>query len=388
MPDRRKYKETAYLIFIFAMGIAKNDAILLPSYLSLLLICIGLIFWLGAICASSYTIKERIIQLGLLLVCGIAGFFNHHMGPLLAVMVIIALKDVDISRVLWVVLGIQVACLLFNGSIFIVNIIAGNGIDGYYQQRNVMGLLKVSEQYRIFLGSLHPNNTQKFVCVVSVLLLYLKLPRIQLRHILILTIVNLGVYLLTFSNTGLTLWFFTAFIMWRIKKEDNWIQRISRISQWLFLALVIAIVCVVIFYTPDNPIAGLVNRLVTGRVLWAHQHWTAVGFTMWGRTLNTELGGELDCGYVNLLLNYGFIIFLIYCGVVFLLLKRLGRRKAYPEQAVLWFFHLFFIMESFIMVVPVNVTFIFIADLIYSNGTQDVPRQKGGQAVHAYRKFN
>lgn len=366
-------QEKLYLIFFFAMGIARNDAFHLPRMLSLFLMAIGGISWTLKMVLDKDTFWERVWQLLLLCVGIVSAYYNHHLGQLLAVMVVIGLKEVNIRSVLEAVLCIHMAILMVNGICFFMSLIDSGGVNGYYESRRILGIWDVSEQYRMYFGNLHPNETQKTICIFSALWVYLNNSEKKMLHITVFTLLNLAFYLFTLSNTGMMLWLLFAVLMILSKAQHRWMEYAGKVSPVLLLVMIMGIVGISYLYSPDNTFLRFINTCVTGRIKWAHANLDATGLSVWGKSLNASVGYEsLDCGYINMLLCYGMVLFLVYCAGVAVLMRKLDYRTKYREMILVWLFQLFFIVESFVFVVWSNVTFIFMGIVLYEiqGGTQ------------------
>lgn len=358
-------KERMFILFLVFMSMARNDGVPLPKVISLILMVCGVMCWVYVMMSTTFTKRERVCQFILLALAAISVGMNRHLGTLLACMVIVSMKDVDLKKALWAILYIQIITIVINDGIFIAGIIAGDGIRGYYQQRNVMGVLSIEEQYRVYFGTLHPNGTQKLICLISVLLLYLRYDHLKASHIIILTLLNILFYFLTFSNTGLLLWFLSAFVIYWVKAHVRWIDWIGKAGPFIFCALV-GVVLYGSFHYSEQSVVAVLNRWITGRFLCAYQHIAATGLSAWGKEMNPIMSGvDLDCAYINILLFYGYIVFSGYCIGCFGLLVTLKRQGRYLDIIILLILHCFFVIESFIMVIYMNWTFLYMGRFLY-----------------------
>lgn len=347
------------------MGIARNDAIPMVRQVSAVLIIAGILCWIIKLLNDTYTVKERLWQAALLCIGALAAYFNHHLGCLLIIMAIIGMKNVRFRIVLSAMLGIQTAALVIHSSIFAADLLTGK-VDGYYETRRVLGLWDISEQYRIFFGELHPNGIQKLIGMVSAIWSYLNYKKLCMKHLAVLTCVNIAFYFITYSNTGLMLWLVFAAMLLITKKEFAWLDQAAKISPWLFLFMAAFIVAITYFYSPKNMLIEFLNRCVTARFHWANEHLYASGLSLWGKSLDPDLAYlPLDCGYINLLLCYGTVLFGMYILGTAFTLRYLADKKMYPEIALVWFLQLFFIIESFILVLWMNATFVYMSGLLY-----------------------
>lgn len=360
-------KEKLFFMFLIFMSIARNDGVPIPKILSLFFIVCGALCWSLLMFGSDYTKTERFIQVFLLGIAVVSVIQNHHLGTLLAAMVIVGMKDISLKRALVVIVCILTVVLAFNAVIFMVGILSGNGPSGYYQQRNVMGIFDIEKQYRVYFGILHPNGSQKVVCLISMLILYLNYKFLRLRHVVLLSIVNCAFYMITFSNTGLLLWFLSVLIIYLLKTHEEWEKCVGKMIPPVYI-LMLAVVLYCTFFYSESSIIAILNRWLTGRLSLANQYIRAMGMSIWGQNVSSALGGlDLDCAYVNLLLSYGCIVFFSYCAGVFGLLICLYHKRKYLDMVLLMLLHCFFVLESFIMVVYMNWTFIYMGMCLYES---------------------
>ncbi len=120
-----------------------------------------------------------------------------------------------------------------------------------------------------------------------------------------------------------------AFLLWakiRSQKSQNHKYLMTKplqigcILSYPIIALVMTIVSV--FYSDDNPVLNLINRLISGRLVLGQTGFNRFDILPFGQLIemNTEPPKEyffLDCSYINILLRYGLLVFL---GVMFICL--------------------------------------------------------------------
>lgn len=360
-----KKSECLYLAFFFCMSMGRNDPVDLPRGLSIALILTGAALWVWKMVLEPCTVRERLAQAGLLGVCGAAGYFNGHMGPLLCAMVMLGLKNVRIRYVLCLMVSVQVFALLMHGKDLLLSF-AGGEAPGYYENRRVFGLWNISDQYRHFWGTLHPDEAQKILCCASVTGASIGLKRLKLWHIGALTMINVGTYFLTLCNTGIMVWLLCAAVLIYLIKMQRVPAIVLAAGPYLYLIMVAAVLLIAALYDSSNPLLAFVNQAVTGRFAWAHDYMYATGISFWGRTLSDEVVYKgLDCGYVNFLLNYGCILLGLYAAGVFCAIRRLAREKRYGDLLVICFLQLYFMVESFMAVIWMNAAYLYIGEVFF-----------------------
>lgn len=327
--------------------------------------CLALLF---KILGTKYTKKE-------LAVIGIIGFFGvmnalytGQMGILLVAFFIMGMKDVSLRKIFSLMLGIQIILFVLGVVPDLIMIAAGGEVRGVTLEKSIMGVTEARDQFRVGLGFIHPNAFQQNIAFISMLTIYLFQSKIRIWHLAILLAANIGFYALTYSNTGLAVFiiYFMLYLLYRYQYHIAGFMGIC--SRYIFLVLVAVNLYIAWAYSPGNHFYDKLNRFMVGRLVWSHEYLNAVGLTWWGRDImKADLPYKyLDNGYMVAILGYGCVVFVLYCVMVYRLLRVLYETEQFLAIFMIGAVHIYFIMETFMMSALLNYTFVFFAGMIYT----------------------
>ena len=243
----------------------------------------------------------------------------------------------------------------------------GGEWSGVYQGRKILGILGGTEQHRMSLGFYHPNELHRCVFTITALIVCIYIKRLKGWGLLLLFLLNLATYLLTFSNTALvvgTFFFFMILCDRKYKGMEVWVSKNSKV---IFLVTVLFIILACLLYSTDNSVLEMVNNLLTGRVRWAHEYSKAVKLSLWGRNIeNVQVPYKgLDCGYVHVLLRYGVVVLVVYCLCVYRLLEKMHENGLYIEAFFILSLQLYFVMENFLLIAFQNYTWLYLGCILF-----------------------
>lgn len=375
--NKLKVKEYCYYVFLLTLGIAKGTDTVIPPVANLILTAIGLACGFISLVLIEYNFKEKVIG-GCLIIIGIISAISiHKLGVLLAVVMILGAKGVSYSRAFKTLFIVQIFALSYNAIPTLINLMTGNAIDGFYQERKILGIFYIGDQFRTGLGFLHPNFLQICICLGSTLILYANYDKIKIHHIIEVFFVNLFFYFLTYSNTGIALNFVYCLFLIMSKKYEGLADFFSRYCKYIFLAIAFGSVLMGYLYN-GNGITVVISRLLTGRFQWAHQYIEMFPMSLLGQKMTgNETGISLDCGYIYVWLKYGILVFSVYCFGIYRLLAKLSKEKKYAEIAVIMLLQFYFVVENFMMICFKNYSFILLSSLIFCE-KECILRRKAG----------
>ncbi len=95
------------------------------------------------------------------------------------------------------------------------------------------------------------------------------------------------------------------------------------------------------FYNPENPILSAIDKALNYRLGWGYEGFSRYDTTLWGQYVEMQGNGGttekvtdyffLDCSYVNILLRWGFVIFVLVLLVLVVLML-----KNWKDHLFLW----------------------------------------------------
>lgn len=230
---------------------------------------------------------------------------------------IFAAKSVDMGKVLRCV-GISALA-----AALIVAVLSLFGIGGAIVDTRDYGRGMVESRY--CLGFSHANNLHGTVWYLMCLYVYIFRDKIGWKSYTVLTIINIGMYLLTGSRTGVAVAeaVVLAGLMHTYLNKYVWGKMWPYIAGMLaFLAtIVITVVSVSVdCYTGYGPVLNKLNSITTGRLSLAYQS-AYIGdwrpFMQGGAHVST-----VDNGFAAVASDYGYVALIVFVAfIVWLLIK-------------------------------------------------------------------
>lgn len=370
-----------YCVFIFLWGITKGIDIGMPRWLSLLCIVTGGVFWLLKVVRTKYTMREIYIIIALLSIGLLSYGSIRRLGVMVAVMIVIGAKGTDYRQVLKVLLSLQIILMVSRVVPELLAVSRGAEWSGLYQGRKILGIWGGSEQYRISLGFQHPNELQKTFFMITALIVCVFYERLKKWQITLLFLMNIAVYVLTFSNTGLAVSMLFFLMVLNLDKHDRIITWVSKNSRYIFVLTVLSVIFLCVMYSEDSRLLDMVNRLLTGRVRWAHEYINSVRFSLLGRDIeNAQVPYKgLDCGYIHVLLRYGTVILAAYCIATYELFKKMHEKGLYVEVFLMLSFQFYFVMENFLLIGFQNYTWMLLGCILLDDNGRSVTAEIGSK---------
>ena len=305
---------------------------------------------------QSYTVRNLICSGIVAAICLYSSLNAHYTSPLLSLLLILALQDVDLSHVLrigyrtkTVIIAVHVICYI--AFILVspesVTIAYRSGIPRHY----------------FFLG--HPNFFTTIVVWTCLEFLYVNYDRIRGGHLAVILFVNAAFYYFTGSRSG----FFVLLIVtvFAILDKVNFLpiravaQAFARYGFGVFSVICIALTAV---YTPAISSGArkfwlVINDLFHGRLVFGAYAYHDFGYTWLGRVLRMPekvyynghwLDGVIfDNSYQWLFLLYGSVFLIIIALAFFLAAKKMNN----IEKIIICAFILFAMTENYIVNVAV-----------------------------------
>lgn len=321
--------------------------------LTFLLFCIK-------IALTKYSRKEWLCILLFGGIMFVSYLVNERDETVRVVAFIAACKGMDIKKVMKVVFWVTLT-----GCAMLV-VLSVTGVYGIVSLTDDFGR-GVGEQLfetRYVLGMGHPNALHCMIWMLVVLGVYSYANQLKGYHFLVFMALDIVLYLLTKSRTGVIVWaFFVAltFVMWYSKK-----CRENR-NVYIFGA-VIVLGCVVFamigshventYFTPDSLMHKL-DKIFNGRYQSCYAV-EAARLENWKLFAAPENTKYFDAGFVRLFYWYGIIPGLIYIGMNVYLLYQSYREKDYVMFTMLVSFSIYNLMEAHFISVYLLRNYLFV----------------------------
>lgn len=317
--------------------------------LTFVLFCIKVI-------TTQYSKKEWIAIAIAGILVSISYLVNDKDEVVRAAVFVISCKNIDVKKILKVVLGITLA-----GSAILFVLAASGTFGAMTMTANFgRGPFPGIVETRYCFGMGHPNAFQCMMYMMTVLCLYIYVERMKWYHFVLLFLINVITYHYTDSNTAMLVIGATiigAAIMKYVPilKNLKWIY-------WLSAAFVLALVIfsAVGSYTGRETqfMYGL-DQVLNGRFQYAHaiENARVENWTLFSNRLNTEF---FDQGFIRLFYWYGIIPGIMYVLANLYLIYQSYQKRDYMLLIIVVGFSLFSMMEAHLISVYILRNYLFI----------------------------
>lgn len=317
--------------------------------LTFVLFCIKVI-------TTQYSKKEWIAIAIAGILVSISYLVNDKDEVVRAAVFVISCKNIDVKKILKVVLGITLA-----GSVILFVLAASGTFGAMTMTANFgRGPFPGIVETRYCFGMGHPNAFQCMMYMMTVLCLYIYVDKMKWYHFVLLLLINVMTYHYTDSNTAMLVIGATiigAAIMKYVPilKNLKWIY-------WLSAAFVLALVIfsAVGSYTGRETqfMYGL-DQVLNGRFQYAHaiENARVENWTLFSNRLNTEF---FDQGFIRLFYWYGIIPGIMYVLANLYLIYQSYQKRDYMLLIIVVGFSLFSMMEAHLVSVYILRNYLFI----------------------------
>lgn len=317
--------------------------------LTFVLFCIKVI-------TTQYSKKEWIAIAIAGILVSISYLVNDKDEVVRAAVFVISCKNIDVKRILKVVLGITLA-----GSVILFVLAASGTFGAMTMTANFgRGPFPGIVETRYCFGMGHPNAFQCMMYMMTVLCLYIYVDKMKWYHFVLLFLINVMTYHYTDSNTAMLVIGATiigAAIMKYVPilKNLKWIY-------WLSAAFVLTLVIfsAVGSYTGrETQFMYDLDQILNGRFQYAHaiENARVENWTLFSNRANTEF---FDQGFIRLFYWYGIIPGIMYVLANLYLIYQSYQKRDYMLLIIVVGFSLFSMMEAHLVSVYILRNYLFV----------------------------
>lgn len=254
-------------------------------------------------CIKAATTKYSGKEWGCILLFGAVAvtsyFVNHRDETVRAAVFVIACKDVDLKRMLKVILAVTLA-----GSV-VLFVLSAAGIFGVFSLTTDFGREKVETRYCFGMG--HPNAFQTMLLMMSTVYIYLHGKDLGPAHLVLTGAASIAAYIFTDSNTGLL-------VMLAVIAGAALLRYVEPLRRGRLVYILGAVLLLlIVFFSAygshvgaDTPFMYRLDGLLNGRFRSAYRIEAAriENWTLFGNPDNAEY---FDQGFIRLFYWYGII---------------------------------------------------------------------------------
>lgn len=272
---------------------------------------------MAKIALTKYSLKEWVAMVVFFMLGAVSYFATGRNEILRIVAFVIAAKDINLKTMMKVTFYTTLAGVLALMLLSLTGVLGWIYMDANYRD---MGI-----ERRYCLGLGHPNALHCMIWALLTLGIYLYFEKLKWYHYLLLEALNMGVYLLTDSRTGMlaataTVFLGLLFCLFPRLRGAKWLYGMGAAG----VLLCVGFSVLVAWYGCELPILEKLNRPLTGRIFWSNYFCAASDWTLFSVPQHDQY---LDMGYIRLFYWYGIVP-----AVVYILLKLVQLRYAFQKK--------------------------------------------------------
>lgn len=344
-----------FSILLFAKGIGLYDG---QFIFKIALLAAG-ICWLLKMLLTSYSKREAVAVLALLLLSSVIYGVSGEKGLLLYVMMIVGVKNIPVKRLFAVGLGVWTVSF---GSLFFLT--AAQLIDSPFKVHEKGGELII----RWGLGYSHPNVLHVSYLLLCLLAGYLLADRMKLKWLLLLMAGNFYTFLYSVSFTGFiaVTFYLVLCAYWMYRKKIGVTEKILIGSGVGFCVLFSMLAPIML----QGELFEIVNRLLNTRLRLSRHFLTNYPVSLLGRRLSEIINSTvtMDNSYVFAYVIYGIIAFVLLIAGYSAIIWRYCKRQKGKELCVILAILVAGVTEPFLFNTSFkNISLVFLGELLFSS---------------------
>ena len=359
-----------YFAFFIILVISKVMGLDNKKFIFILLTFFALIHLIIKILNDKYNIRQFMMIVLLILLGGIIFLYSKKPTVLISIVAIVFAKNISFDKLIKLVFNVRLI-----GFILVVSACLTGAIDNIKSYR----LLDNGEILtRYSLGFSHPNTAYLNFFILVLLYLYIYFDKVRWVNYMVIIIISQIMYTITGSRTGYIIAVLSMFITCILKHKKLRNNKIIKIMIQI-TPIICALVSILggILYDSSNILFKTMDNLLSGRIQLSNRFLNTYSIKPFGQVIieGGDINGSylrIDNGYVALLLGYGFFIFILYIVFQTLILKKYIREFKYKEILLIIIFSIYGITEVYIYNAFINISLLFMSDLLYSNNKRAI----------------
>ncbi len=321
-------------------------------------------FMLMRLCTIEYGISSVIKIIVCILVLMISAFTSGTVRLLKSFILVICAKNIDLKDILKFDLKFK--------SVYTVILIT----------LSLVGILPKESQLifnnsvRYVFGFIHPNIFGTYITII--MMEYFYVYKVSLKKYLIIVLPILTLF--TALNVSRTMSVCIAILIILVvlyycrPKIYNW-----RIFKYFAVIIPLVTIAVCFIYDDKNNVMLKLNGLLSGRLELSKEYFDYFGISVLGQRLPLVTNGyrivgfhpfelSLDMAYINLIMQFGVITFLLLCSAYYLGIKKYSQ-KGEDNKLIIFIliFLIFGVTEKHIFNIAVNFSLFGFTLLIYKD---------------------
>lgn len=308
---------------------------------------------------NNYTFSQIIRIVLLFLLVFLIYYKSSLLSPFFTMLYLIAVKNTNIKKILkWNFAGI-----IFSTCLVILSYFYGL-ID-----TNVM------EDGSSSLGFNNPNTIAFETTIIVLYWIYFRFNKLSVPELYLFFLVVSFMYYCTKSRTGLLL-NIIILLLYLCFRYSRKLKKL--LKQKLYICVIIIPYCCFagVWFCSSGALFSKLNTILSGRMIQAQFYLFEYGLHLFGAKLDKLINYQpgtplLDMGYARLILQFGFIYFVIFFYIYFKKLQNALSENDYPLTILLFTVFLGLITENVWLTINYNFITLFCAEILFNFQKKD-----------------
>lgn len=322
---------------------------------------------------QSYKKREIIFIIGITLSIVVATVLSGQNTLLSSWIFIVASKNIDLDRI------IRAAYRIL---IIMIPMIALLCLLGFIDDRTMMR----GDYLRFSLGFLHPNHLGMRVFQLMSCHCYINRNKLGIFDYLFIVLSIIFAVKIPNSQTAYVclIVFLIVLLGYRYVVNQKKIMTEMYAKCLLIGAFLLNILSIILSYidVSGNIILSKIDKWMSMRFSACHKVWQIYGVSFFGqrvyvleeerKRVGITVPLWLDNAYMNMLLRYGVLVFLIFSIGYLYLIRKMTMQKKYVLVIILFLYSLYGTMEPALYMITHNIFLIAFADILYNKRKEEL----------------
>lgn len=308
------------LLMIIKVFFSFSSILEVSEELDMVVSVIACMFLAGSILQKAYPLKTLVVFAGVILLGILTSIRTGNLMMFIAIVTCLSLCREDLDRQLRFLMFWETVLVLLTTVIAVMLHLSGHSM-----------LTKVSHEMLFNFGFSHPNVFSCIATNIFAMFLWLHYEDIRGHQLLAIGLLEILIYLITGSRTGLIVTGFLLACMLLVRGKNRFRKLLRLGAQWAPPVLTLLFYGLCRLYAAGNMAVRVIDDLVSGRIWLGAYSLNRFGVSLFGRNLsNVEVkwdefwhisGITFDNVYTYLLVTQ-----FVWLLVIMLLFFRLARR--------------------------------------------------------------
>lgn len=366
------------ILLLLKIYYSVSDIIILPNIISK-----AITFWVIAsymfillikTISHRFSKKQCIGYYLILILCFISSIITKDYNIILSYLVVICIKDIDLKKVLKIIIIVNVTMILLHIFLYICNLIFKlKNVRVYYNNESNI-------RHNFLLG--HPNYFSSIVFWTYASYVYIKYDKIQIIDYILGFVLAIFIQILPKSRTTVIAFAIFILLIFISKLNKNITNLLLKIvAKYIFIVCSITIITCIVTYkymnTESYSTIKKMDTLLSGRIWYSQLAYEKYGCTIIGQFIDYVKPEKhnkpiiLDNFYAKSFVNYG-VCYLILLSYLFFIKNKRMRKEEYVYVII---FCVIGICETHILNACIGITLLILGDII-QNRNEDYEKME------------